>query len=160
MTRRAQNIKTGLTWTQISLTWVLLSGYLKTYPLHYIKVYVWEKNLKKRVTRQVWIQVIMSSVNINNTFLRQSEPMSLWFNPRYEMWVRGQSSYHRSDLIVNTNTRHINDTLASAPVICHNFTDFNAICNPLVNGLPDVPCPRSNLITETSLAWFRWLDEG
>lgn len=58
------------------------------------------------------------------------------------MWGRGQSSYHRSDLIVNTNTRHINDTLASAPVIDHDFADVNA----MVNGLPDVPCPRCNLI--------------
>ena len=54
------------------------------------------------------------------------------------MWGRGQSSYHRSDLIVNTNTHHINDTLASAPVIDHDFADVNA----MVNGLPDVPCPR------------------
>ena len=94
------------------------------------------------MTRQVWNRGIKSFVNINNTFLRQSEPMSLWFNPRYEMWGRGQSSYHRSDLIVNTNTHHINDTLASAPVIDHDFADVNA----MVNGLPDVPCPRWNLI--------------
>ena len=43
------------------------------------------------------------------------------------MWGRGQSSYHRSDLIVNTNPRHINETLASAPVIYHNFADVKAM---------------------------------
>ena len=52
MTRRAQNInKSGLTWTQISLTRVLLLRYLKTYPPHYIKVFC-----EKRIfLKNVWL---------------------------------------------------------------------------------------------------------